>query len=132
MAENTVNCSVCGKGPFDSPNDLWSHIRMSARHENSDGDHMKYWNQEQEKESDSSADKLEEMRDKAQEEKEKDLQMVETPEKPSDEPEYRSIREIDTEEVSEKEKKYLLALLNEGYEEIEDASEKDIEEREVR
>lgn len=130
MAQDNIGCGVCDYVAGD-PNALWSHIRQKANH--GDEDHKALMNRtEEDAKGDEHQDKLEEMKQKAQDENESDVQLVETAEKPADEPEYESIRAKDTENLTEKEKKYLLAALDKGYSEIEVAPEKDIEERDVR
>lgn len=134
MAQDTVSCPIdeCDY-TTDSPNALWSHFRMSARHENGEGKHSRYWNQKKSEECESgSGDLVQDMKENAKEEKESGIQKVKTPEKPSDEADYVKIMELETENLTEKQQKQLLAIYREGYEEIEDAPEKDIAERDVR
>ncbi|MFB6144671.1 MAG: hypothetical protein ABEJ98_05160 [Candidatus Nanohaloarchaea archaeon] len=130
MAKDDIGCGICNYNASD-PNALWSHIRQKARH--GDEEHQALLNRtEEDADGEEHQDKLEEMKEKAQDENESDVQLVETADKPADEPEYESIRDKDTENLTEKEKKYLLAALEEGYSEIEVAPEKDLEERDVR
>lgn len=134
MAQDTIECGVepCDY-QSDNPNALWSHIKMSARHEDENGPHSVLMNRKQNKEDESgSGDMVQDMKESAQEEKESGIQKVETPDKPADEPDYMKILEVETEGLSEEEKQMLLQAREEGFTEIEADDSKPIQERDVR
>lgn len=140
MAKGTIKCAVCGK-PCDTPNALWSHVRLKAQHgcpEHQDIYSENGFEEETEEtveEEESGGNLLEEWKENTEEDDmTEDVKQLESPEEPADKPDYRKIKDIDTEELPNEEvKKALAAVIKENPDaEIEVNTDKNWLKRDIR